>query len=228
MNKLSQAALLFVALSSDNQVSAFLPNFFGGNKKNENKVEARNNKNDNGMGDLFGDFMYNNDSTIKQSVKTLAFKAIAEEAEKFEEALLAVMSQRVQEYLQVKLGAVDEAKLKKIVQMQQFKEILAENLEEFRIFYSKEVSKRVNSFADNAISEYFNNLTAGDWTTTKMNKSDQQIAYEIVEKLNTEIFNKTMNQIKQMMTIAIMETQALLDKIDINTNSLRFKSEFIN
>ena len=219
-----QAALLLVALSSDNQVSAFLPNFFGGGK-NDNKVEARNNKNDNGMGDLFGDVMYNNDSTIKKSVMTLAFKAIAEESEKFEEALLAVMSQRVQEYLQVKLGGVDEAKLKKIVQMQQFKEILAENLQEFNIFYTKQVEQRASKFADDAITEHFSSFNLDNWSSGKMTKSDQQIAYEIVEKLNTEIFNKTMNQIKQMMTIAIMETQALLDNIDVNTKSLRMKSE---
>ena len=59
---------------------------------------------------------------------------------------------------------------------------------------------------------------------SSLNKSDEQVAYEIVEKLNTEIFNKTMSQIKQMMTIAIMETQALLDKIDVNTKTLRFKA----
>ena len=90
------------------------------------------------MDDLFGDLNYGtNESSIKKATMSLAFKAIAEESEKFEEALLAVMSQRVQEYLQVKLGKVDDAKLKKIVQMQQFKDILQENLEEFNMFYTK-------------------------------------------------------------------------------------------
>ena len=49
------------------------------------------------------------------------------------------MSQRVQEYLQVKLGAVDDGKLKKIVKMSQFNDILRENLMEFNIFYTKQV-----------------------------------------------------------------------------------------
>ena len=38
-----------------------------------------------------------------------------DEAEKFEEALIAVMSQRVQEYLNVKNGKVDDQLLKKII-----------------------------------------------------------------------------------------------------------------
>ena len=135
------------------------------------------------------------------------------------------MSQRVQEYLQVKLGKVDDAKLKKIVQMAQFKDILQENLEEFNIFYTKQVEKRASKFADDAITEYYESFNMQNFSAKNMNKSDQQIAYEIVEKLNTDIFNKTMSQIKQMMTIAIMETQALLDKIDVNTKTLRFKAE---
>ena len=110
-------------------------------------VQGRNQNMDN----LFGDLTFTNDSAVKKATITLAYKAIAEESEKFEEALLAVMSQRVQEYLQVKLGTVDEAKLTKIVKMQQFKDILQENLVEFNIFYTKQVEKRANKFADDAI-----------------------------------------------------------------------------
>ena len=116
MNKLSSAALMLVALSGDAQVSAFLPNFFGGRKnEGENLVQGRNNNNHNNLDNLYGDAVFTTDTAIKKATMTLAFKAIAEESEKFEEALLAVMSQRVQEYLQVKLGKVDDAKLKKIV-----------------------------------------------------------------------------------------------------------------
>lgn len=177
------------------------------------------------MDNLFGDLSFTNDSAVKKATMSLAFKAINEECEKFEEALVAVMSQRVQEYLQVKLGKEDPAKLKKIVQMQQFKEILQENLQEFRLFYNKQVEKRASKFTDDAITEYYNKISIEGFNAKNLNKSDQQLAYEIVEKLNTEIFNKTMNQIKQMMTIAIMETQALLDKIDVTTKTLRFKPE---
>jgi len=41
-------------------------------------------------------------------IVNLATESIKDEAEKFEEALIAVMSQRVQEYLNVKNGKVDE------------------------------------------------------------------------------------------------------------------------
>ena len=177
------------------------------------------------MDNLFGDMSFTNDSAVKKATVSLAYRAVNEECSKFEEALLAVMSQRVQEYLQVKLGKDDQAKLKKIVGMQQFKDILRENLEEFGIFYRKQVDKRVSKFADDAISEYYNKISLEGFNGKNMGKSDQQLAYEIVEQLNTEIFNKTMNQIKQMMTIAIMETQALLDKIDVSTKTLRFKPE---
>ena len=51
------------------------------------------------MDNLFGDLSFTNDSAVKKATMSLAFKAISEESEKFEEALLAVMTQRVQEYL---------------------------------------------------------------------------------------------------------------------------------
>ena len=133
------------------------------------------------MDNLFGDLSFTNDSAVKKATMSLAFKAIAEESEKFEEALLAVMSQRVQEYLQVKLGSVDDAKLKKIVKMSQFKDILQENLVEFNIFYTKQVEKRASKFTDDAITEYYNKLSLEGFTVKNMNKSDQQLAYEIVE-----------------------------------------------
>ncbi len=41
-------------------------------------------------------------------IVNLAIESIKDEADKFEEALIAVMSQRVQEYLNVKNGKVDE------------------------------------------------------------------------------------------------------------------------
>ena len=42
-----------------------------------------------------------------------------------------------------------------------------------------------------------------------------QTAYRKVDQLNEIIFNSSMKQIKQMMTISIMETQVLLDKINL-------------
>ena len=37
-------------------------------------------------------------------------------------------------------------------------------------------------------------------------KQNNQIAFEYVEKLNQEIFENAIEEIKQIMTIAIMET----------------------
>ena len=126
MNRLSTGALILVALSgSDSTAQAFLPNFFGGNKK-ENLVsrggKGKNNKG--GLDDIVGDMWFMNDSNVKKITMSLAQRSVAEEAEKFEEALLAVMSQRVQEYLQVKLGKLDNLKLTKILSMTQFTDIL--------------------------------------------------------------------------------------------------------
>jgi hypothetical protein len=61
------------------------------------------------------------------------------------------MTQRVQEYLNVKLGKIDESKLKKIIQMTQFRMILNENLDEFKTWYTKQIEKRVYTFADTAV-----------------------------------------------------------------------------
>ena len=47
-------------------------------------------------------------------------------------------------------------------------------------------------------------------------KSVEQEAYDQVEKLNQHIFEKHMSRIKQIMTIAILETQALLDTIYVS------------
>ena len=53
----------------------------------------------------------------------------------------------------------------------------------------------------------------GSFSTNTMVKSLEQDAYDQVDKLNQHIFEKHMGKIKQMMTIAILETQALLDTI---------------
>ena len=110
--------------------------------------------------------------------------------------------------------------------------ILNENLDEFKTWYTKQIEKRVYTFADKAVGDYFDamlqpttDFTGGDDPNDFMNwqmpssptqhVSLQQTAYNKVDQLNELIFNTSMNSIKQMMTIAIMETQALLDRIDV-------------
>ncbi len=72
----------------------------------------------------------------------LSQQSLGDEAEKFEEALVAVMSQRIQEYMMVKLGEVDDDKLKKTMQLAEFKEILKDALDEFKTFYSVEIMNK--------------------------------------------------------------------------------------
>ena len=221
----TKSLAVVMLLSATGEVGAFFPKFFGGGgkNKNENQVAAnnRNNKNNN-MDNVWGDFGVQSDSAIKKMSMKLAYMSVSEEAEKFEEALLAVMSQRVQEYLKVKLGDVDNDKLKQIVATQEFKNILAENLQEFRDFYAKQVETRASDYVDQALDEHFSKLTIdfNDWGSKKM-KTDQEVAYEIIEKLNNDIFESTMKRIKQMMTVAIMETQALLDRINVNEKKIK-------
>ena len=42
--------------------------------------------------------------------------------------------------------------------MQQFNLILQENLEEFKTWYTKQVEKRVYTFADQAVTDYYNSM----------------------------------------------------------------------
>mmetsp|Transcript_11213 Transcript_11213/g.18872 ORF Transcript_11213/g.18872 Transcript_11213/m.18872 type:complete len:137 (-) Transcript_11213:68-478(-) len=135
------------------------------------------------------------------------------------------MSQRIQEYMMVKIGEVDEPKLKKIMQLKQFKEILKENLDEFSDFYSAEVLKQSPSKAREAVEKFVKkmNLQTGQKKPNQM-QFVQDVVYEAVETLNQSIFNQQMSKIKQMMTIAIMETQALLDTLVLDSTHLKFIS----
>ena len=44
------------------------------------------------------------------------------------------------------------------------------------------------------------------------------IAYESVDSLNNDIFNQSIEDIKQFMTIAILDTQSLMEDIDLSKN----------
>ena len=68
---------------------------------------------------------------------------------------------------------------------------------------SKNIDFNPNTFSLDTYSSNFNTVT----------KSIEQESYDAVDKLNQHIFEKHMSKIKQMMTIAILETQALLDTI---------------
>ena len=50
------------------------------------------------------------------------------------------------------------------------------------------------------------------------------IAYEQVDQLNNDIFNESIEDIKQFMTIAILDTQELMDNIDLTANPPKFTS----
>ena len=140
------------------------------------------------------------------------------------------MAQRVKEYVKVKTGKDDDKKVNLIIEKAQFKEIVSENLYEFKTWYTKQMEKRVTAFADQAMEEFYNNAlnptgktgsdddyNIFDYNMPSANTQQDviQTAYRKVDQLNEIIFNSSMKQIKQMMTISIMETQVLLDKINL-------------
>jgi len=67
------------------------------------------------------------------------------------------MAQRVKEYVKVKTGKDDDKKVNLIIEKAQFKEIVSENLYEFKTWYTKQMEKRVTAFADQAMEEFYNN-----------------------------------------------------------------------
>ena len=88
--------------------------------------------------------------------------------------------------------------------MKEFKYIMTENLKEFKEFYTEEVKNLAPKFAQNALPDI--SKTILDFSSGKQMKSNNQLAFEVVERLNQEIFENAIEEIKQMMTVAIMET----------------------
>ena len=150
---------------------------------------------------------------VETNVIKLASQSIVDEGEKFEEALLAVMSQRVQEYMMVKLGEVKDDQLKQILDTQDFKNILYDTLQDFSQFYGEEIAKNSNDFAKKGTELLIKKLTTEG--QRNQNKAIQEAVYEAVEDLNSTIFTTQMSKIKQLMTIAIMETQAFMDDLEL-------------
>ena len=171
--KFSQVALFLVIFASG-ETNAFLKKLFGGGNNNqiENKVGGRGGKNNNknqqisnnkpsysAADDIMNGFSQNGDEgQLKSMITQLAHRSIEDEAKKFEEALVAVMTQRTREYIKVKLGREDEQKVSKIVEMDQFHQIVVENLHEFKTWYTRQMNKRVGDFADQAMEDYYNNV----------------------------------------------------------------------
>ena len=168
--KFSQVALFLVIFASG-ETNAFLKKLFGGGENNqiENKVGGKGGKNNNknqiskpsysAADDIMHGFNQNGDEgQLKSMITQLAHRSIEDEAKKFEEALVAVMTQRTREYIKVKLGRDDEKKVSKIVEMDQFHQIVVENLHEFKTWYTRQMNKRVTDFADQAMEDYYNNV----------------------------------------------------------------------
>ena len=131
--KFSQVAL-FLVIFAGGETNAFLKKLFGGGGNNqiENKVGGKGGKNNNknqqisnnkpsysAADDIMNGFSQNGDEgQLKSMITQLAHRSIEDEAKKFEEALVAVMTQRTREYIKVKLGREDEKKVSKIVDME--------------------------------------------------------------------------------------------------------------
>ncbi len=75
--------------------------------------------------------------------------------------------------------------------MKEYKKILSETLQMFNDFYTKQVNKLGPKFAEEA-------------TKSKTQKRNQALEY--VEKMNNQIFEDNIEEIKSLMTVAIMET----------------------
>ena len=102
----------------------------GGNGDNNDLFNLNNGLNDNFA--LSGE-----NSLFKMQVDALAKSSVADEAEKFAEALQKVMGDRVKEYMKVKIADEDKVEkfAKKIINTPKFKRILDNNLVEFKEFY---------------------------------------------------------------------------------------------
>ena len=122
------------------------------------------------------------------------------------------MTQRVQDFMKEHLSKVDEVKVKQILKLRQFKAIVTEQLQEFKTFYLTQIKKEAPIYARKA-SEIYLKTALG-----KEMKSQEQIAYEQVDQLNNDIFNESIEDIKQFMTIAILDTQGLMEDIDLTKN----------
>ena len=90
---------------------------------NRNKINSKVVKPDtnNGMNNFVGgkgqnidDLYFGNDETgkLKKRITQLAQKSVDDEADKFKEALIAVMTQRIQDYLKVKNGSYQDNEVK--------------------------------------------------------------------------------------------------------------------
>ena len=66
----------------------------------------------------------------------IAQKSLEVEKDKFLEALLTVMKQKVVEFLKKEMGYVQEKKVTKIESLSEYKFIIEDNLQEFYILYS--------------------------------------------------------------------------------------------
>ena len=96
-------------------------------------------------------------------------------------------------------------------------------IEQFQKDKQKELLSKNIDF--NPSSFTLDSYSPGGSNFNTVAKSSEQEAYDQVDKLNQHIFEKHMSKIKQMMTIAILETQALLDTLyDQDKKFLQWKS----
>ena len=124
------------------------------------------------------------------------------------------------EFLKKEMGYVQEKKVIKIESLSEYEFIIEDNLQEFFIFYSKQFNTRLDSFMVDFMQEKLTDeysIYAFYYGNPLNQKEAPNIAYECVNALNEEIFNLNIKKIKQMMSVAIMETQALLETIDVNS-----------
>ena len=79
---------------------------------------------------------FNLNPKLKHDTMQLAQKSLLVEKDKFLEALLTVIKQKVVEFLKKEMGYVQEKKVTKIESLSEYEFIIEDNLQEFYILYS--------------------------------------------------------------------------------------------
>ena len=107
-------------------------------------------------------------------------------------------SNRVEEYMRVKLNEVDQQKaMDAIKNSKEIKYIIDDQVKDFQKFYLGQVNENARQFAKVYLSGH------------KVNYPNIAIA-EAVKQFNNEIFHKNFDVIRQKMHAALLETQAII------------------
>lgn len=149
-------------------------------------------------------------SKLHVEIESLAIQSVANEVEKFGEALRKVTADRVHDYLTVKV-ADEKSRLssaKMILASQPYRDILDENLQIFKQFYTEQIRTFGNTFAKQEADQVAKLQSEGVNMQVK--------ASQKVDEMHEKIFENNLPVIKDYMSVAILEVQVYLDQYDFS------------